>query len=37
MKGAVDAVSALATTVPADLKQHSDRIAMMPGAPICLR
>jgi potassium-transporting ATPase ATP-binding subunit len=36
MKGAVDAVSALATTVPADLKQHSDRIAMAGGTPLAV-
>ena len=36
MKGAVDAVSALATNVPPDLKQHSDSIAMAGGTPLAV-
>jgi K+-transporting ATPase ATPase B chain len=36
MKGAVDAVSALATTVPSDLQEHSAKIAMAGGTPLAV-
>jgi K+-transporting ATPase ATPase B chain len=36
MKGAVDAVSALATTVPPDLQERTARIAMEGGTPLAV-
>jgi K+-transporting ATPase ATPase B chain len=36
MKGAVDAVATLATEVPADLQEHSNRIAMAGGTPLAV-
>ena len=36
MKGAVDAVSALATAIPADLQERSARIAMEGGTPLAV-
>jgi K+-transporting ATPase ATPase B chain len=36
MKGAVDAVTALAKDVPAELQEHSNRIAMAGGTPLAV-
>ncbi len=36
MKGAVDAVAALATNVPGDLQEQSAKIAMAGGTPLAV-
>jgi len=36
MKGAVDAVTTLATTVPSDLQEHTTRISMAGGTPLAV-
>src|SRR6185295_6634810 len=36
MKGAVDAVTALSSKVPADLQEHSNRISMAGGTPLAV-